>query len=170
MTQVQVQVKATEIQTAMLRADAFSDEWQAYYLEIILLEQVKPVWVSANHGHVDITRYVAKRPFHKIDKAGALRISNRSGWLEYSGYSLQLSRDSTYNCPVATSYSHSAARTWDGVRRETVKSFIVALRDLFLHHNSPHVTMHDFLRDDCESCLERFGLQYVQNIGGLPND
>ena len=156
-------VTSRQVADAVKRAGAFTDEWQAAYLEIILLEHVKPVWVAANRGRVDLTRHAAKRAFINLSGEAIRRISSREGWLEYSGYIFYCNRDVPYNEPRPTSYTHSAYIAWAGITRETVKSFVLCIRDLYLHYSSPHVTMQDWLIADCVECLDRFDIEYIHN-------
>lgn len=147
-----VKVKASEIKQAIERTHLLSDDWQAELIEIILIPKVYARWKEINlnklYRDFTITRHDGLKPLG--DREENLKRCNEKTWESFVGYVLSWTYPVGSTTPIYWNrvtkdhYGHSPSVCWDGLRRETLSSFVEDLRMMFYYPNSS-VTEFEYL-------------------------
>ena len=125
-------MKASWLRRALARAARVSDEWQARYLEILLIPQVYRRWRQVNCPYFGEELSIARhpgRPYIGYTREQNLAVED---WSKLTGYVLRYTDGYGWNSVRGDYYSHSPATCWDGVRRETFHSFVESLLDCYV--------------------------------------
>ena len=157
-------ISASQIKQAHERADEITDDWQAHMLEIALIPEIHQIWREQNNLDAKIERHNGTRPFIGHTSEDNRKIGKQRKWHLYNGYYVRLAKGVYWNQPSDVSYSHSAARAWDGIRRETCHNFIDTLSNLYMHHNQNQCMMTTKYLDDCEALLWAYGIEFMNDL------
>jgi len=149
-----VVVRASEVEQAIARGRAVSDDWQAGLLEIALIPAVAERFAEVNRG-------AAIERHEGLPHIGMRAEDNRqvSDWSVYAGYVV-----SGWNRvgDEQSGFSHGAGRAWDGVRRSCWHGFVEAIRNAFLHQCMGARYMPNVYEDQ----LARYRVMFENDLQG----
>ena len=138
-----IRVSRQTVARAIERANAASDDWQAELLELLLIPSLAKRWQELNpqFPQVAIVRHSGK-PHKGYTRDDNLAVKD---WTPFAGYLFQYDPEQHWNWNAVRTdwYSHSASTAWNGVRRDTICSWVEDIRMLALGYDdrSYHATL-----------------------------
>jgi hypothetical protein len=135
-------VRTDDIQRAIERARAITDDWQAECLEILLIPALAKRWqeLNPNMPNVVIRRHVGE-PYKGMTPDDNRQVED---WSRFAGYVFSYGFHDAPNYGwnavghgARKGYSHSAGSAWNGVGRETIHRWVEALRIIVSGYDHP---------------------------------
>ena len=158
-------LKTSDILAAIERAKAQDEDWQAELCEIAMLPAVEAAWRKANKGRAVSIRRIDGIPHKGFVREANLARGAAEAWGEVSGYVFDYGIENlSWNSVRSGYYSHSAATTWDGVRRETYHEFIEQAR-YAVYPVKVRAGFRHTAFDEHRQNLAEYGLELVDDAG-----
>jgi len=167
-----ITVEASSVLRAMKSVEDKFDDWQAQYLEVLLLPNVYKRWKQANPNMPDMVLNRVSGETHKgFTPEDNRAVGDAKGWSLFAGYTLRYclnpstGESSGWNGVRDDYYCHSPSVAWDGVRRDTYHQFVqdIAMtvtlwsREKDVHHSSFDL-------------LEKYGVKLVNDLSNGDNN
>ncbi len=132
-----VTVKASQVAAAIHRARTVDYCFQACVCEIAVLPRVAKLYREVNRDRMPHAHIIAHRPPKEVrldwenianDTRAKLSLTETKAWARVPGWTFEYGVEGlVWNRIGDECYSHNAANTYDGMRRETICQFIYDL-------------------------------------------
>ena len=122
-------INASVILEAIAQGKAISSDWQAQFLEVLLIPAILQYWRSINNNRPLTIKRHEGLPYHFTTSENNHARCDRNAWREIAGHVFWYSEEglSRWNSARDDYYGHASSTAWDGVRRDTNHQAIVSL-------------------------------------------